>query len=146
MSPSIRIPYGTWVVVADARKALQLSNEGDEHNLDLRVQRTINAPANERTSSQGSDRPGRAFSGSRRSAVDQTDWHQLAESQFAASLVKTLFGKEQPHALILVAPPAFLAELRKHLPERVKSAVIAEIDKDLTHLPVAEIERHLLPR
>ena len=145
MATAIRIPYGAWVVVADARKVLQLSNDGDEHNLDLRVRQTIEAPANERTSSQGSDRPGRAFSGSRRSAVGQTDWHQLAEAQFAASVVKSLFGKEQPHALILVAPPTFLAELRKHLPDRVKSAVIAEIDKDLTHLPVAEIERHLLP-
>jgi protein required for attachment to host cells len=146
MSTSIRVPYGTWVVVADARKALQLFNEGDEHNLDLRVRQTINAPANERTSSQGSDRPGRAFSGSRRSAVDQADWHRLAETQFAASVVKTMFGKEQPHAVILVAPPAFLAELRKHLPARVMSALIAEIDKDLTHLPVAGIARHLLHR
>ena len=146
MSTSLRIPHRAWVLVADARKALLLSNEGDEVHLDLRVTQTLHAPVNKRTSDQGADQPGRAFSGSRRSAVGQTDWHRQAEDQFAATTVETLFAKERPHALLLVAPPAFLAELRKHLPDQVKSAVVGEIDKDLTHLTVSEIERNLSGR
>ena len=144
MSIPLKIPHRAWIVVADARKALLLSNEGDAKYLNLKVTQTLHAPPNERTSSQGTDRPGRTISGVRRSAVAQTDWHQLAEEQFAVTTIKTLFDKEQPDALILVAPPTFLAELRKHLPDRVKANVIAEIDKDLTHLTVAEIEKNLL--
>ena len=147
MSSSLRIPYGAWILVADARKALLLSNEGDEVHLDLRVVQTLHAPTNERTSSQGADRPGRAIvSGKRRSAVGQTDWHRLAEEQFAATTIETLFAKDRPHALIIVAPPMFLAELRKQLSDPVKAAVLAEIDKDLTHLTIGEIEQNLSRR
>jgi protein required for attachment to host cells len=45
--------------------------------------------------------------------------------------------------VILVAPPAFLAQLRKLLPAHTKAAITAEIAKDLTHATVAEIEKNL---
>jgi protein required for attachment to host cells len=140
---SVRIPPLTLVLVADGRKALVLSNEGDAALPDLRVKQTIQAPPNPRTSSQGADRPGRAIVAGRRSAVEQTDWHQAAEDKFAATVVELLLADELPKALILVAPPKFLAQLRKRLPEQARSRVIAEIAKDLTHLTVREIEQSL---
>lgn len=139
----LRISHGAWVLVADARKALLLYNEGDPTYPNLKTLQTIEAGKNPATSAQGSDRPGRAVTGERRSAVGQTDWHAQAEAQFAVHVVNTLFKSPPPVPVILVAPPAFLAEIRKHLSEQAREKVVAEIAKDLTHEPVSEIEKHL---
>ena len=47
------------------------------------------------------------------------------------------------HALIIVAPPRTLADLRKAFHDDVKKKIVAEIGKDLTKLPLYEIENHL---
>ena len=46
-------------------------------------------------------------------------------------------------ALVVVAPPKTLADLRNAFHADVKARVIAEINKDLTKHPVGEIETHL---
>ena len=81
----LKIPHGAFVFVGDGRKALFLRNDGDEQYLDLKTERVFvddNPPAHE----QGRDRPGRVFKRARtnlRSAVAQTDWHELEEHRFA---------------------------------------------------------------
>jgi protein required for attachment to host cells len=42
-----------------------------------------------------------------------------------------------------VAPPQTPAELRNSLAPKSRNAVMAEIDKNLTHLKPAEIAKHL---
>jgi protein required for attachment to host cells len=44
-------------------------------------------------------------------------------------------------ALIVVAPPRTLAELRDAFHSDVKACILAEINKDLTKHPIAEIEK-----
>jgi protein required for attachment to host cells len=143
MSASLTIPAGARVVVADARKALFLTNRGDALYPNLSVVRTLHAAPNPRTSEQGADRPGRTGFAGRKSAVGQTDWHRQGEEHFAAQVVEALAADQGTDPLFLVAAPSFLAELRRRLPASVKSSIRAEIAKDLTHLPVGEIERHL---
>jgi protein required for attachment to host cells len=46
-------------------------------------------------------------------------------------------------ALVVVAPPKTLAELRNAFHSDVQALILAEINKDLTKHPVGEIERHL---
>lgn len=46
-------------------------------------------------------------------------------------------------AVILVAAPRALAELRKAVPASVQNLVVAEIAKDLVNLPIAVIEKRL---
>jgi len=46
-------------------------------------------------------------------------------------------------AIVIVAPPRTLAELRHVMHANVRHRVIAEINKDLTKQPVWEIEKHL---
>jgi protein required for attachment to host cells len=46
-------------------------------------------------------------------------------------------------ALLVVAPPRTLADLRKAFHSDVKKKIIAEIDKDLTNFPIDQIEKHL---
>ena len=74
---------GAWVFVGDGRHALFFVNHGDAELLDLRVieARTDHNPP---THLQGSDAPGRSFAsrGGVRSALDDTDWHDIEEERF----------------------------------------------------------------
>ncbi len=143
----LRIPHGAWVLVGDGRKALFMRNDGDADFPNLKVERVLQQD-NPATSAQGSDAPGRSFSsiGHGRSAYEQTDWHELQEHRFARDIVRGLSGivaAGRVKALIVVAPPRTLADLRTEMPHDVEALVVAEIDKDLTKHPVYEIEKVL---
>ena len=58
-------------------------------------------------------------------------------------MATALAGIDPLPALVVVAPPKMLAELRRVLPERLRRAIVGEIDKDLTKHTVEEIGRHL---
>lgn len=136
---------GTWVLVADGEKALFLVNATDAENPHLEVRREKhqdNPPDRE----QGTDRPGRfADSGvGQRSAVQETDWHQLAKDRFADELAGMLYKSAHRgdfDRLVIVAPPRTLGELRSKMHAEVAEKVVAEIDKTLTNHPLTEIEK-----
>jgi protein required for attachment to host cells len=78
--------------------------------------------------------------------MEATDWHELEKHRFAervASAMEQLVHKEGVKVIIIVAPPRTLADLRHALHADVKSRITAEIDKDLTKHPIADIEKHL---
>ena len=84
--------------------------------------------------------------GTGRSAVGQTDWHDRAEESFLTKLAEHLdaaIGAGKAKSLIVIAPPRALGMLRPAYTQALKSAVRAEIDKDLVKLPVHDIEKHL---
>lgn len=144
----LQIPHNAFVFVGDGRKALFLHNAGDEKFPNLRTERLF-TDDNPSTHEQGSDRPGRAFkrAGTNlRSGVGDTDWHDLEEHRFVqrvAAFMERLVRERKVKALVVVAPPRALADLRRALHADVKERIIAEIDKDLTKHPVYEIEKHL---
>ena len=131
----LRIGSRDWVVVCDGRKALILQNEGDEEYPNLRM-REVREHEDAPTHLQGADVPGRVHQsfGSTRSAVEQTDWHEL-DVALANNLVKRL---------ILVAPPRALGMLRPAYSPALRHAISAEIDKDWVALPIHEVEERLL--
>lgn len=139
------LKHDGWLVIADGEKALFLRNEGDEKYPNLNVFREFeheNPPDRE----QGTDAPGRFndASGTHRSSVQETDWHQLEKDRFAKELSDRLYKhahKGKFSELILVAPPKVLGEMRKDLHKEVADKVIAEVDKDLTNHPVDQIEK-----
>jgi protein required for attachment to host cells len=145
----LSIPHDALVFVGDGQKALFLRNAGDATLPNLTTERVLtdaNLPARE----QGTDRPGRVFkrAGTNlRSGVDTTDWHELEKERFAkhvASALEHMVRGEKVKAIIVVAPSRTLAELRSALHVDVKRRIIAEVDKDLTKLPIGEIEKHLV--
>jgi protein required for attachment to host cells len=143
---SLRLPLGTVVLIADGQKALVLRNKGDATYPDLRVERVFNAPANPPTHEQGTDKPPRAIFEGRRSAIEATDWHAIAKERFADEVAAALASMRRSGRiddLVIVAPPRTLAELRRMLPDEIRTIVRAEIDKDLTGHTVDDIERHL---
>lgn len=143
-----QIPHGAWVLVGDGRHALVLRNEGDQTFPNLRAIEVFRGNHNPLMSQQGSDKPGRAVEHltGRRSAHEQVDWHELEEISFAQRVAATLTEQHEAgnfSALMIVAPPRTLAELRHSIPTSLRSKVFAEVDKDLTKHPIYEIERIL---
>lgn len=133
------------VLVADGKRYLLLRNTGDLRAPVLTYEGG-GEQENPATAAQGSDQPGRAFAGvgSARSAMDQTDWHQIEEDRFAAQVADMLGALASAgdfQELIVVAPPRCLAELRANFGKPVASRIVAEIAKDLTKHPVDEIVR-----
>jgi protein required for attachment to host cells len=145
---AIKIPEGAWVVVCDGRKALILENIGDADYPDLRM-RDVDKQEHPSTSELGTDRPGRSHQsvGSHRSAMEETDLHDQAEEAFLADLVHRLDAallSKEAKDLVIVAPPRALGALRKTYSDHIRTALIVEIDKDLTTMPVNQIEKHLI--
>ena len=138
------LAHGAWVFVGDGQKALFLINEGDEKFPNLR-RLSAEEHRDPPTREQGSDAPGRAYSsvGEARSAVGQTDWHELEKERFAVSIADRINKAAQSGAfnqLVVVAPPKILGDLRRAFSTETESKIVAEIDKDLTHHTIAEIE------
>lgn len=139
-----KLSNGTWVLIADGEKALFLVNQTDGEDPFLEVFREEeqeNPPNRE----QAANRRGRFNDGPsvHRSAVDDTDWHQLAKDRFASDLADILYKRAHQGAferLVIVAPAGTLGELRKELHQEVSDKVIGEIPKTLTNHPIEEIE------
>jgi protein required for attachment to host cells len=141
------LPQGAWVLIADGEKALILSNHGDEIDMNLVVERTREQD-NPAARDWATDRPGRFNDGPsvHRSAVQNTDWHQLEKERFADDLARLLQRSALEGAfdhLAIVASRVVLAELRAKLHEDVTRRIVLEVPKVLTNHPVDEIEMHL---
>lgn len=145
----VEIPHNGLVFVGDGRKALFLRNDGDAKSPNLKTEKVFEAE-NPPTHEQGSDRPGRVSEAAvpgRRSAVEPTDWHDIEEHRFArtvAAALEQVVRTSKAKALIVVAPPRTLAELRSAFHPDVKACIIAELNKDLTRHSIGEIEKRLI--
>jgi protein required for attachment to host cells len=138
---------GDWVVVCDGKKALLFENVGDTKVLKLKT-REVHEQPDAKTSEQGTDKPGRSINSidSRRSAVEQTDWHDQEEERFLQRLASRLDAEVNAgnaKSVIMVAPPRALGVLRQAYSQNLRNVLRAEIDKDLVRMPVDEIERRL---
>ncbi|WP_196258367.1 host attachment family protein [Pelagibacterium limicola] len=136
-----------WVLVADGEKALFFENAGTRKQPDFKVVREMEQE-NPATRDQGTDAPGRMYDSgpSQRSAMEQTDWHRLAEERFArdaADLLYRFATQNRFKQIVLCAAPRILGELRKELHSMVSDRVIGEVPKTLTNHPVDQIERIL---
>jgi protein required for attachment to host cells len=151
----VKLKNDTWVVVADGAKFLLLRNKGDEDFLDLEVcaHDESEAPA---ARDLASDRAGRRYDSGQpvpggvrpfgRSAMEQTDWHRVAEARFAEETAERLNGWAEAgrfRHLGLAADPRTLGALRKAMGDALEQVILAEIPRDLTNLPLEGIERSI---
>lgn len=68
------------------------------------------------------------------------------EHAFARQLVAELETGRQSGAfaqLVLVAPPKFLGQLRGELGASLAACVVTSVDADYTHMPEAELTKHI---
>lgn len=143
----LKIRQGDWVVVCDGAKALILENAGDGMHPNLKT-KEVHEQADAKTREQGTDAPGRSVNsvGARRSAMEQTDWHDQDEQRFLTELAGRLDAAVtagETKSVIIVAPPRALGVLRQAYSNGLRGAVRAEIDKDYVRMPVHEIEKRL---
>lgn len=78
-------------------------------------------------------------------AIDE-DWPEVEKQRYAGRIAKQLSHAAARHSfqrLILVAPPAMMAELRRQLDELARGLVVIEVVKDLTRATPREMHRHL---
>jgi protein required for attachment to host cells len=129
------IPRHAHILVIDGRKSLLFRNEASPSHpkLHLLSHAEHESPA---TRDQGTDRPGQTQSrvGGVRSDYEQTDFHRQDEDRFAADAARMLEREVlagRIEALIVVAAPRTLGELRKHYHHEVEKRLLAEIPKDV---------------
>ena len=106
---ALNIPKDALVLVGDGEKALFLRNTSSTQGVKLEIENILEQH-NPASHEQGTDRPGRAFAsaGTARSALEETDWHQLGEERFAAEIARRLYAMAHANefeSLVVVAPP-----------------------------------------
>lgn len=141
-------PIKTWILIADGARARILLNEGPGHgltNLPDAVFETSHAPSRD----IDADRHGRSFesTGSKRHAMSpKTDGHRRQKILFASRLSDYLakaLDRSAFDRLIIVAAPVTLGDLRAKISDRVLETVSGEIAKDLTAIPVRDLDSYL---
>lgn len=135
---------GTWVVVTDSEKALFIRNLTDHQNPNFEVMDEEHQE-NPSDIEQSANRPGRMHDNGKghRSALDDTDWHELAKERFAKDLSDLLYTEAHKGAfdrLVIAASPQVLGVLRADMHKEVTDKVVAEIPKTLTNHPMDKIE------
>ena len=135
----------TWVMVADAHGA----------NVFAYVQKTdpwqpiqhlkedgTGAPETGNFGPKASEHKG-ALHGHGSNSPKETKERRLAHA--IAHALERGMADHAFRALVLVAPPKLLGELRENLSRGLQAKIVAEIHKDYAHLPVGEIAELLRP-
>ena len=136
----------SWIAVADGAHCRVLVNAGKDHGLTLdrefeqkmQPSRDINT-----------DRPGRSFESrgpGRHAMQPPSDPHREQKRHLAHEVAHYLEEARKRGAferLYLVASPQALGDLRAALSAEVKVKVAGELDKDLTHVPLHDLGKHL---
>lgn len=140
----------TWIVIADAARAKIFVQEKNGAPLvALDKGEFYNRDSSHHTRDLGSDRPARSQEsvGSARHAIEpKHDPRRLAAAEFAedvADYLEQSAVSKRYDRLVIVAPPHMLSDLRKALGNHAEPLVVAEINKDLTKIPLHELPSHL---
>lgn len=127
----MQLSKGATVAVADGEKFNLFRNAGDEAGLKLE------AVAHEAIDAVSSS------NGGRQSSSGNPDIGQAGEDGFSAGSVQFLNQEVlggSIDALVIIAAPRALGEMRKHYHKALSAVLKGEIAKDLTGHPVADIE------
>lgn len=128
----MKIPKTAIVAVADGEKLNLYRNDGDES-----VPKLIAMPdAAVSTENKGSG--GRHQSSSANPSDSQQEEDSFAAGTAAMLNKRVLDGKID--ALVIVAAPRTLGELRKHYHKALSAVLVGEIAKDLTGHSVADLQ------
>ncbi|SDQ66793.1 Protein required for attachment to host cells [Pseudoxanthomonas sp. CF385] len=127
------LPEDALVVVADGEGARVFRNRGEKGAISLHQYELLEL-VNLNDDGPAGSMPGESTS------------RQLDEATFAKQLAKGLNDaalKQQYAHLILVADPKTLGRVRPLLHKEATQRIVAEVGKDLTNVPLEDIERTL---
>jgi protein required for attachment to host cells len=129
----MKIPKGAIVAVADGEILNLYRNDGEEAAPMLSALPDVDIS----TANQGSG--SRHHSSSANPSDSQQDEDNFAGGTAAMLNKRALDGKIG--ALVIVAAPRTLGELRKHYHKALSAVLVGEIPKDLTGHSIADIEK-----
>jgi len=137
----------TWILIADGATAKVFEHNGPGKGL-----RAVDDLMFEQTPLKAgeimADRPGRSFSsiGHGRSAIEpSSDPVAVRERRFVENVAEQLDRRHQQRAfdqLIVAAAPTALGDLRPAFSKGLRETIVAELPKDLTNLPTAQLGQH----
>lgn len=129
----------TFILIADGGQARLLFHSDKQPHLKL-MDSWKNKPGHVPEGDTVTDSPGTNRHGSMVSEVDPQRHAQATfAKQLATILQERLTGYDQ---LIVAAAPKFLGDLRKEFHGTVREKVVAELDKDLTHIALHDLPSH----
>ena len=128
-----KIPHNALVVVADGTGARVFRNAGDEHKISLLAEGEFN-PNHLLDDGPAGKRP-------TESSPQETD-----EATFAKQLAHELYRRAHNGdftALVLIADPQTLGQIRPALHKEVQDRLVSEVGKTLTKASVTDIQEAL---
>lgn len=129
----MQLPKDAIVAIADGEKLNLFRNNGDEANLELKA-----VPTGE------VDTDNKSGGARHQSSAANPDQSQVQEDGFAAG-VADLLNKQvlsnKASAVVVIAAPRTLGELRKHYHQKLEAAILGEITKDLTGHSLQDVEK-----
>jgi protein required for attachment to host cells len=141
----------TWYVVADggrARIIRKRARQGDRQEAFDTLREFVSVDLHRATHELGTERPGRtresATSG-RHAVEPRHDLHRAEKQDFAhevAALLSEASQRDEFDTLVLVAPAHVLNDLHQALDETTRRKITAQLQKDLTKVPNADLARH----
>jgi protein required for attachment to host cells len=136
----------TWILIADGATAKVFEHHGPGKGLHA-VDDLMFAQTPLKAGEIMADRPGRSFQSfsNGRSAMESPDPVAVRERRFVETVAEELERKHQQRAfdqLIVVAAPTALGDLRPALSKGLRDTIVAELPKDLTNLPTAQLGQH----
>lgn len=143
-------PPSTWILVADTGRARLFALRDGTLNL-VEIACLVNPEGRVGERGLGTDRAptvNESVGSARHSIEAHTSVHDKISHDFARQLAEQLErGRNQRRfgRLILVAPPKFLGALHESLGPALRASVVAELNKDLTALAVAQLQERLMP-
>ncbi len=141
-----------WFVIADGSHARFLQRTAPSAELEPALaEEMVDPVAHSFARDLKEDRPGRSFDspgagGARHAIEPRRDPHVLRKEHFAhrvAEVINDAAAHDRFDALVLVAPPKTLGEIRAALGEPAKRRVVAESPKELIKIPRVELAGHL---
>lgn len=136
-------------VIADGGRARLV--ERDEAGAYRTITSFVSTELHKRAHELGLDRPARvkeSATPARHAVEPRRDLHEAAKEDFIRTVagdLATLQKQGKFDALVLVAPPRVLTELKDALAKPTAAIVVEELQKDLTKVPDHDLTSHLSP-
>jgi protein required for attachment to host cells len=140
-------PARTWYVVTDGGRARIVQKREGEDAVDTHRE-LVSAEIHSHTHELGTSRPGRTHESamSARHAIQpREDLHRADKRSFVhevAAALNKANRRNEFDCLVLVAPAHALGELRHALDSPTQRKVVAQLQKDLTKVPDADLKKH----
>jgi protein required for attachment to host cells len=140
-------PVRTLILLASESQMRLLENAGVGKGLSERLSRA--ASDFDDTATRYADAPGhsQAAPGMAGHGFDRTsserDQHRAAFARHVIDLTRDEWAKGGHDRLVIAAAPRMLGELRDRLPTPLAGALVADLDKDLTHIDLHDLPGHL---